>query len=43
MLTYYLKCKNDTENVNSRVIKQKIVKQCYYQDVLHAIMKNHDL
>ena len=43
MLTYYLKYKNDTENVNSRVIKQKMVKQSYYQDVLHVIMQNDDL
>ena len=34
MLTYCLNCKKNTENVNSKVLKTKNGKQCYYQNVL---------
>ena len=43
MLTYYLKCKRNTESVDSNVKKLKLVEQCYYQNVLYKVMKNQDL
>ena len=39
MLNYCLKCKKDTENTNSKVIKQKMVEQCYYQNGLYVVIK----
>ena len=40
MLTYFLKCKRDKENVSSNVIKnKKMVEQCYYQNVLYEAVK----
>ena len=43
MLTYCLKCKKDTENVDSKMLKTKTVEQCYYQNALYAVVKNQDL
>ena len=30
MLSYCLKCKKNTENINSKVSKPVMIKQCYY-------------
>ena len=43
MLTYCLKCKQNTENVNSKVLKIKMVEQCYHQNILYAVIPNQDL
>ena len=43
MLTYCMKCKMDTENVNSKAENTKMVEQCYYQNVLHVVIKNQNL
>ena len=41
MLTYWLKCKKDTENLNSKELEtKKMVEQCYNQNVLYAVAKN---
>ena len=42
MLTYYMKCKKDTKNVDSKVLKKKKVEQCYHQNVLYVAVKNQD-
>ena len=43
MLTYCLKCKRNTGYVHSKILKLKMVDQCYYQNVLYAVVKNQDL
>ena len=43
MLTYWLNCKKDTENIDSqKCYKQIMVEQCYYQNVLYVTVKNQD-
>ena len=39
MLSCCLKCKKDTGNLNSKVIKTKMVDQCYHQTVLYVTVK----
>ena len=39
MLSYCLKCKKNTENINPRVSKTSNVKQCYYQNVQYVVVK----
>ena len=43
MFTCRLKCKKDTESVDSKVLKTKMVEQCYHQNVLYVAVKNQDL
>ena len=40
MKSYCLKCRKDTENINPRVSNTSIFKQCYYQNVENAAVKN---
>ena len=40
MNTYCLSCKKDMKNIDSKVIKTKNNRKCYYQDVLFAIIKS---
>ena len=40
MNTYCLSCKKDTKNIDSKVIKTKIIEKWCYQDVLFAIIKS---
>ena len=42
MLTYCLKRKKETENIDSKVLKTKMVEQCYYQNVLKVVVKIQD-
>ena len=42
MLSHCLKCKKDRENVNPKVL-QKMVEQCYHQNVMYAARKSQDL
>ena len=45
MLSYCLKCKKNTESINPSIKfqTQPMVKQCYYQNVLYADVKNQNL
>ena len=45
MLSYYLKCKKNTENINPRVINPTcvILKQYYYQNVIAMVVKHQNL
>ena len=38
MVSYYLKCRKNTENINPRVSKTSNGK-CYYQNVLYVVVK----
>ena len=43
MLSYFLKCKKkkkkNTESMNPKVIKLKMVEQSYYHNVLYVVLK----
>ena len=39
----YWKWKKNTESINPRVLKTRMVKQYYYQYVLYVVVKNKDL
>ena len=43
MLSYCLKCEKNTENIDPRISKTRMVKQCYFDNVLYVIVKNQDL
>ena len=45
MSSYCLKCRKDIEHINPRQEFQKLsmVKQCYYQNVHYAVLKNQGL
>ena len=43
MLTNYLKCINDTESVDPRLLKKNVVEQFYHQNVQYVVVKNQDL
>ena len=42
MKSYCLKCKKDTENINSIVSNTSTVKQRYYKNVQNVEVKNQD-
>ena len=43
MLSYCLKCKKNTENINSKVSKPVMIRQCYYLNVPYVVVKNQDI
>ena len=43
MKSYCLKCKKNTENINSKVSAVVMVGQWYYQGVQYVVVKNPDL
>ena len=43
MLLYCLKSKKNTKNVDSKVLKTKMVEQCYHQNVRYVARKSQDL
>ena len=45
MLSYCLKCKRNTENINpkEKFQKQPTEKQLFYQHVLYVVVKNQNL
>ena len=43
MKSYCLKCRKDTENINSKVSKQVMVEQFYYRIMQYVLEKNQDL
>ena len=43
MLTHCLTCKKNTKNVNSKALKTKTTEQCYYQNMLYAVVKSPEL
>ena len=43
MLTYCLKCKKNTNNIDAKCLKVKMVDGIYYQNVLYVVVKSHDL
>ena len=44
MISYYLKCKKNTENKNPKVVKTKnLQKKCIHQNVQCLKVKNQDL
>ena len=42
MKSYCLECRKNTENINPRVSKQVMVKQCYYQNVQYVMVKTQE-
>ena len=43
MLTYCLKCKKYTESIDSKMLKTKMVKKCYHENVLYVVGRNQNL
>ena len=43
MKSYCLKCRKNTENINSRVSKTSNGRTMVYQNVQYAVLKNQDL
>ena len=43
MKTYCLKCKKDTENIDSKIVRTKIIEYLCNQNVVIVKIKNQDL
>ena len=43
MMSICLNCKNNTKNLDSKVLKIKKVEQWYHQNVLYAVVESQDL
>ena len=43
MKTYCVNCRKDTENLNSKIFKQKMVDYLYSQNALSVELKSQDL
>ena len=43
MKTYFVKCRKDIENLNSKIFKQKITDYLCSQNVLSVELKSQDL
>ena len=43
MKSYCLKCRKNTENINTRVSKKTMVEHWYYQNVQYVVVKNQNL
>ena len=43
MKTYCVQCKNDTENIDPKILRQKIIDYLCSQNVVFVKIKSHDL